>query len=100
MATPEAPIHDVIHAAWQFVLLASDEACRRQGWTRLPDRSRRLRLLLDAYGLPAEERSGLGVRVEAVEVGNGRARGVRLRGGEPPGTRAGVDGGLPHGSIP
>jgi hypothetical protein len=38
--------------------------------------------------------------VEAVEVGNGRARGVRLRGGEPDGTRAGVDGGLPHGSIP
>ena len=63
MATPEAPIHDVVHAAWQFVPLASDEAGRRQGWTRLPDRSRRLRLLLDAYGLPAEERSGFAARV-------------------------------------
>ena len=35
MATPEAPIHDFVHAAWQFVPLASDEACRWQGWTRL-----------------------------------------------------------------
>ena len=99
MATPEAPIHDFVHAAWQFVPFASDEACRRQGWAQLPDRSRRLRLLLDAYGLPAEERSGLGARMEAIEVGNGGARGVRLRGGEPAGTRAGVDGGLPYGSI-
>jgi hypothetical protein len=51
MATLEAPIHDVVHAAWQFVPLLSDEECGRQGWSRPPERGRRLRLLLDAYGL-------------------------------------------------
>jgi hypothetical protein len=65
LATPEAPIHDVVHAAWQFVPLASDEECRRQGWEQPPDHGRRLRLLLDAYGLPAEGRPGFAARVAA-----------------------------------
>ncbi len=63
MATPEAPIHDVVHAAWQFVPLATDEGCSRQGWTRPPDRGRRLRVLLDAYDLPDGERQRFGARV-------------------------------------
>jgi hypothetical protein len=63
MATPEAPIHDVVHAAWQFIPLATDEACARQGWTRPPERGRRLRVLLDAYGLPDGERRGFAARV-------------------------------------
>jgi Phosphotransferase enzyme family len=63
MATPEAAIHDVIHAAWQFVPLVSDESCRRQGWAQPPDRGRRLRILLDAYGLEPGERAGLAVQV-------------------------------------
>ncbi len=69
MATPEAPIHDVVHAAWQFVPLASDEECSRQGWTRLPNRGRRLRTLLGAYGLPDEERRGFAARAaERMEI--------------------------------
>lgn len=69
MATPEAPIHDVVHAAWQFVPLASDEGSERQGWAGPPDRGRRLRLLLDAYGLPAEQRRGFAARVaERMEI--------------------------------
>jgi hypothetical protein len=63
LATPEAAIHDVVHAAWQFVPLACDEGCARQGWVRPPDHGRRLRILLDAYGLPREERHGIAGRV-------------------------------------
>jgi hypothetical protein len=65
MATPEAPMHDVVHAAWQFVPLGTDETCRRQGWTEPPARGRRLRLLLDGYGLPAAERPGFALKVAA-----------------------------------
>jgi aminoglycoside phosphotransferase (APT) family kinase protein len=65
MACPEAPIHDVVHAAWQFVPLGTDETCRRQGWTEPPDRGRRLRLLLDGYGLPGDERIGFARKVAA-----------------------------------
>lgn len=69
MATPEAPIHDVVHAAWQFGPLVSDEECRRQGWTRPPDRGRRLGLMLDAYGLSDGEREGFAARVaERMEI--------------------------------
>jgi hypothetical protein len=69
MATPEAPIHDVVHAAWHFVPLVSDEECGRRGWSRPPERERRLRLLLDAYGLPDEDREGFAARVvERMEI--------------------------------
>ncbi len=63
MATLEAAIHDVVHAAWQFIPLATDEECARQGWTAPPDRGRRLRILLDACGLPNEDRRGFAGRV-------------------------------------
>jgi aminoglycoside phosphotransferase (APT) family kinase protein len=65
LATPEAPIHDAVHAAWQFVPLATDEACERQGWHDMPDRGRRLRILLDAYGLLPDQRTGFAERVAA-----------------------------------
>ena len=69
MATPEAAIHDVVHAAWQFVPLATDEECARQGWALPPDRGHRLRVLLDAYDLPGGERRGFAARVaERMEV--------------------------------
>ncbi len=69
LATPEAPIHDVVHAAWQFVPLASDDACLRLRWSPLPDRGHRLRLLLDAYGLETEARSSFAARVaERMEI--------------------------------
>lgn len=63
MATLEAPIHDVVHAAWQFVPLATDVECVRQGWASPPDRGRRLRILLDSYGLPAADRIGFSMLV-------------------------------------
>lgn len=63
LATPEAPIHDVIHAAWQFVPFGTDKTCARQGWTEPPDRGRRLRILLDSYGMPIGERVGFAERV-------------------------------------
>jgi hypothetical protein len=54
----------VVHAAWQFAPLVSDEECERQGWARPPDRGRRLR-----YGLPDEERQGFATRVaERMEI--------------------------------
>jgi hypothetical protein len=63
MATPEAPIHDLVHAVWQYVPLATDEECARQGWRTPPDRGRRARDLIDAYGLPTAERVGFAARV-------------------------------------
>lgn len=63
LATPEAPIHDVVHAAWQFVPLGTDAACRRAGWPAPPDRGARLRLLVDAYALPPGDRIGFARRV-------------------------------------
>jgi hypothetical protein len=47
------------------VPLASPEEYRRQGWAHPPDHGRRLRLLLDAYDLPAEQRHGFSARVTA-----------------------------------
>ena len=46
------------HLAWQFVPLADDEGCARQGWTSPPDRPSRLRVLCDGYGLPERDRDG------------------------------------------
>jgi hypothetical protein len=63
LATPEPAIHDLVHAGWQLVPLGTDDDCARQGWVRPPDHGRRLRLLLDAYGLPLEERRGFAARV-------------------------------------
>ena len=63
MATPESPIHDLVHAAWQFVPLATDEECKRLGWTTPPDRGGRLRILLEAYGLLNAERQRFARRV-------------------------------------
>lgn len=74
LATLDAPIHDLRHAAWEFVPLASDETCRQQGWSQLPDRGRRLRILLDAYGLPVSERANFAAGVaERMETS---ARGI------------------------
>ena len=63
MATPESPIHDLVHAAWQFVPLGTDETCARQGWAEPPNHGRRLRILLDSYGLPMADRAGFAGRV-------------------------------------
>jgi Ser/Thr protein kinase RdoA (MazF antagonist) len=56
LASPAPPAWDVVHLAWQFVPLAADEGCARQGWTSPPDRPRRLRVLCDGYGLSDQDR--------------------------------------------
>lgn len=94
MATPEATIHDVVHAAWQFIPLVSDEECERQGWVEPPERGRRLGLLLDTYGLPGGEREGFAARVaERMEI---TASGIEVlaAGGEPTFRRL-AEGGVP-----
>ena len=58
LAFPAPPAWDVAHLAWQFVPLADDEGCARQGWARPPDRPSRLRVLCDGYGLPERDRGG------------------------------------------
>ncbi len=58
LAYPAPPGWDVAHLAWQFVPLADDEGCARQGWARPPDRPGRLRVLCDGYGLAERDRSG------------------------------------------
>lgn len=57
LASPARPAWDVAHLAWQFVPIADDEGCTRQGWTPPPDRPGRLRILCDGYGLPEKDRS-------------------------------------------
>ena len=59
LASPAPPAWDVAHLAWQFVPLADDEGCARQGWrSSPPDRPGRLRVLCDGYGLTEGDRSG------------------------------------------
>ncbi len=50
-ARPAPAIEDVAYAAWTFVPLRDDAKCRECGWDEPPDRARRLRVFLDAYGL-------------------------------------------------
>lgn len=57
-AAPGPAVWDVANAAWQFVPLADDADCARiGGWAEPPDRFLRLRILADAYRLPASERA-------------------------------------------
>ena len=73
LASPARPAWDVAHLAWQFVPLADDEGCARHGWRLPPDRSERLRVLSDGYGLSEQDRMGfpelLARRMEASASG-------------------------------
>jgi Ser/Thr protein kinase RdoA (MazF antagonist) len=73
LASPARPAWDVAHLAWQFVPLVDAEGCARQGWTSAPDRSERLRVLSDGYGLSEQDRMGfpelLARRMEATASG-------------------------------
>lgn len=68
VACPGARAWDLAYAAYTFVPLYRDEGCRDVGLRMSPDRTHRLRLFCDAYGL--EERSGfletIEQRVQAV----------------------------------
>jgi hypothetical protein len=56
LASPGARIYDVAYSAWTWIPLFSDQDSRTLGWMR-PDRSRRLRLFADAYGLSSRDRA-------------------------------------------
>jgi aminoglycoside phosphotransferase (APT) family kinase protein len=51
-AQPIEPLVDVAMAAWSFVPLARPDQLREAGFNPLPDLPRRLRLFVDASGLP------------------------------------------------
>lgn len=61
LAGPAPALSDLAFAAWQWVPLHGPTVAEFLGWDRPPERGRRLRLFLDAYGL--DDRSGF---VEAV----------------------------------
>jgi Ser/Thr protein kinase RdoA (MazF antagonist) len=73
LASSAPPAWDVAHLAWQFVPLADDEGCARQGWAAPPDRPGRLRILCDGYGLSDQDRSRfpelLALRMETTAAG-------------------------------
>ena len=64
VAGPGHPWQDLAFAAWQWVPLHHPDLLE-PGWTEPPDVTRRLSLLLDAYGLPSGERAGM---VETIPV--------------------------------
>jgi aminoglycoside phosphotransferase (APT) family kinase protein len=51
LAGPGTPLSELAFVAWQWVPLHGPFVTELMGWSRPPDRARRLRLLLDAYGL-------------------------------------------------
>ena len=56
LAGPGSRLSELAFVAWQWVPLHGPSVTRLLGWGDAPDRVRRLRLLLDAYGL--EDRAG------------------------------------------
>jgi hypothetical protein len=56
LAGPGTARSDLAFVAWQWVPLHGPYVARHLGWQAPPDRARRLRLLLDAYGL--DDRAG------------------------------------------
>jgi hypothetical protein len=63
LAGPGTALSDLAFAAWQWVPLHAPSVTELFGWRHPPDRARRLRLLLDAYGL--EDRSDFVEQVSA-----------------------------------
>ena len=74
LAGPGRALSDLAFVAWQWVPLHGPSTTAFFGWESPPDRARRLRLLLDAYGL--EDRTGFINQVVA-RVNDNRATMVR-----------------------
>jgi hypothetical protein len=82
MAYLAPPIWDIAHAVWQFTPVLADRDWAASGWTDVPplaSRLRRMRLLVDGYGLGRAERAGfakvLALRIEATATGIRRLAG-------------------------
>jgi len=75
LAGPGTALSELAFVAWQWVPLHGPFVTELMGWTQPPDRVRRLRLLLDAYGLG--DRAGF---IDAVteRIGDNRATMVRM----------------------
>lgn len=76
MAILAPPVWDVVHAVWQFTPVLADHDWAASGWPHPPSlasRLRRMRLLVDGYGLDAAQRAGfaavLALRIEATAAG-------------------------------
>lgn len=76
MAYLAPPLWDVAHAVWQFTPILDDRDWATSGWTQAPSLAsqvRRIRLLVDGYGLGRAERVGfagvLALRIERTATG-------------------------------
>jgi hypothetical protein len=76
LAYPAPRVWDVAHAVWQFVPTLADGDFRTEEWSGIPSREerlRRVRLLVDGYGLTAAQRIGfadvLALRIHRTATG-------------------------------
>ncbi|HEV2066957.1 MAG TPA: phosphotransferase [Thermomicrobiales bacterium] len=76
MAHLAPPLWDVAHAVWQFSPVLADPDYLASGWTQAPSLAsqvRRMRLLVDGYGVGKAERAGfakvLALRIRATATG-------------------------------
>ena len=74
LAGPGPAVSDLAFVAWQWVPLHGPSVTRMLGWQRPPERVRRLRLLLEAYGLA--DRTGF---IEEVVTRIGYNREIMVR---------------------
>ncbi len=76
MAYEAPPVWDVAHAVWQFTPVLADQDFASSGWSEAPlleRRVRRMRLLIDGYGLSATQRyrfaAVLALRIDRTATG-------------------------------
>ncbi len=88
-AGPVDALWELAEAAWLNAQLHDDDIAERAGLPSAALRARQVRLLLDAYGLPAAERAGFVDRM--IELAVHRAWSEAVRYGVTPDTVAAVD---------
>lgn len=88
-AGPVDALWELAETAWLNAQLHDDDIAERAGLPSAAHRSQQVRLLLDAYGLPAPERQGFVDKMIEFAVHSARAEAVRY--GVGPDTGAAVD---------
>ncbi len=81
---------DLAQAAWLNAQLHDDDVAARLGLPDLAARGRKLRLILDGYGLPARQRAGFVDKMITMAVHSARAEAADA--GVTPQTTTGVSG--------